>query len=372
MRERSAARKRRINRRDALAAVAGALPYVWIPGAAARQQVVVRTSGGGYDEARKAAVYDAFRKETGIDVVLVAANATKLLALAKTGGGGIDVIDTDDDTLIQIDRAGGLEPIDYAGFKYTDINDLPAAVRRARYVGHSYFATILGYNTRTYTAGKEPRSWAEYWDTKRYPGPRALPSAAIGEPTLEFALLADGVPMDKLYPLDIARAFRKLGTIRSSIVTFWETGALSAQLLSDNEAALAAIWNTRLYEAKAKGAPVGAQWNQNQGGLVAFGISKGTRNLDAAKRFVDFSLSGATQCDGCGPMPQSPPTARRFPPWHASWSIRPPASSWFSPKASCATSAGGPTTRNASAIIGRSGSWKNKDRFTPLRQNIAR
>ena len=295
MRERSAARKRRLNRRDALAVVAGALPYVWIPGAAARQQVVVRTSGGGYDEARKAAVYDAFRKETGIDVVLVAANATKLLALAKTGGGGIDVIDTDDDTLIQIDRAGGLEPIDYAGFKYTDINDLPAAVRRARYVGHSYFATILGYNTRTYPTGKEPRSWAEYWDTKRYPGPRALPSAAIGEPTLEFALLADGVPMDKLYPLDIARAFRKLGTIRPSIVTFWETGALSAQLLSDNEAALAAIWNTRLYEAKAKGAPVGAQWNQNQGGLVAFGISKGTRNLDAAKRFVDFSLSGATQ-----------------------------------------------------------------------------
>lgn len=289
-----AAGHRGIDRRLLLVGGAGSLAAPAIVRGATRQ-VVVRTGGGGYDEAKRASVYEPFTKETGVEIVLVAANATKLLALAKTGSRDIDVFDVNDEVLLQLERVDALAPIDYAAFKFTDPADLDSSIRRKFHVGHSYFATILGFNTRTFKAGAEPKSWAEFWDVKRFPGARSLPNPSLGEPTLEFALLADGVAMDKLYPLDIERALRKLSQIKPSIVKFWDTGALSAQLLSDNEASLIALWNTRLYEARGKGAPVDAQWNQNQAGLVAFGMNKAAQNAEAAQIFMDYCLSAPTQ-----------------------------------------------------------------------------
>lgn len=285
------------HRRALIAGIAGTLATPALIGTTRAQakQVVVRTGGGGYDEAKRTSVYEPFTKETGIEIVLVAANATKMLALARAGSSEIDVFDTNDDVLLQLERANGLAPIDYAGFRFTDPADLDAAIRKPHYVGHSFFATLLGYNTKAFAAGAEPKSWAEFWDMKRFPGPRSLPNPSLGEPTLEFALLADGVPMEKLYPLDVERALKKLAEIKPSIVKFWDTGALSAQLLSDAEATLIALWNTRLYEARGKGAPVEAQWNQNQAALVAFGISKFSKNSDNARAFVDYCLSAPTQ-----------------------------------------------------------------------------
>ena len=57
--------------------------------------------------------------------------------------------------------------------------------------------------------GNEPKCWADMFDTKEIPGKRTFYKwSAPG--VLEIALLADGVPADKLYPLDLDRAFKKL------------------------------------------------------------------------------------------------------------------------------------------------------------------
>src|SRR6516165_2101981 len=50
-----------------------------------------------------------------------------------------------------------------------------------------------------------------------------------------FALLADGVPRDKLYPLDIDRAFKKLDRIKPHIKVWWREGNQSQQLIRDSE-----------------------------------------------------------------------------------------------------------------------------------------
>jgi len=282
-------------RRVVAGTVAAALAAPWLALRAQAKQVVVRTGGGGYDEAKRASVYEPFTRETGIEIVLVAANATKMLALARSGSSEIDVYDTNDETLLQLERANGLAPVGYGAFRFTDVADLDPAVRKPQFVGHSYFATLLGYNTQHFKPGSEPKSWAEFWDVKRFPGPRALPNPSLGEATLEFALLADGVPMASLYPLDVERALKKLAEIRGSIVKFWDAGAMSVQLLIDAEATLVGLWNTRLYEARGKGAPVEAQWNQNQAALVAFGVNRHARNAAHAQTFVDYCLSAPTQ-----------------------------------------------------------------------------
>ncbi|MDR3535173.1 MAG: ABC transporter substrate-binding protein [Acetobacteraceae bacterium] len=272
-----------------------AAPMIWTRRATAAQQLVVRTPGGVFDDVKKQTVYDPFLAATGIEIVPVASTAAKLLAMYKAGQVDIDVIDTGDDVLLNLERAGALEPIPYKDFKFTNPDDIEPGVRLPYQVGSFVYAFLLGYNTNAYALGKEPKSWAEFWDIKAFPGTRTLADMASGAPNLEIALIADGVPMDKVYPIDIDRAFKSLSRIKSSVPKFWDTGALSAQMLADKEAVLAVIWSTRAQVAADGGAPVAAQWNQNQVLAQAYGLTKGGRNIDAGVKFIDYSLSPDVQ-----------------------------------------------------------------------------
>jgi len=76
-----------------------AAPLLWTRRASAAQRVVLRSSGGSYDEIRKKLIYEPFQKQTGIEVVVVAANIAKMLAMMKAGGGELDAIDVGADAV---------------------------------------------------------------------------------------------------------------------------------------------------------------------------------------------------------------------------------------------------------------------------------
>lgn len=272
-----------------------AAPAILARRAGAAQQLLVRTPGGAFDDVKRKLVYEPFREKTGIEIVPVAATVAKLLAMFKARRVEIDLIDTGNDTLLQLEQAGTLVPIDYAAFRLTDPQDIDASVRDRYQVGSFVYAFVLGYSKAAFPAGREPKSWAEFWDLKAFPGPRTLADMASGAPNLEFALLADGVAMDKLYPIDIDRALRSMARIRPAIRKFWDTGALSAQMMVDREVVLGALWNTRLQVAMDAGAPLGIGWNQNQILVQGFGIPNGTRNADAALQFIDYNLNSEVQ-----------------------------------------------------------------------------
>ncbi len=285
---------KRLSRRSLLTAAATAsvaLPWIWTGRAGAATQLAVRTPGGVYDEVKRETVYEPFRKATGIEIVPVAATVAKLLAMHRSGQMEVDLIDTGDDVLLQLDVAGALLPLDLKAFKRTDPEDIESTVKHKTFIGSFNYGMVMGFHTAAFPPGKEPKSWAEFWDIKAFPGPRTLADMASGAPDIEFALLADGVPMDKLYPLDIDRAFKSLSVVRPAITKFWDTGALSAQMLADKEVVLAGLWSTRLGVAISKGAPLGTQWNQNAVLGQAYGIPVAGRNPEAALAFVDFSLS---------------------------------------------------------------------------------
>ena len=62
------------------------------------------------------------------------------------------------------------------------------------------WAQVLAYRTDAFK-GAVPKGWADFWDTKKFPGDRAMVgTSAGGWPEMEFALMAAGVPADKLYP----------------------------------------------------------------------------------------------------------------------------------------------------------------------------
>jgi putative spermidine/putrescine transport system substrate-binding protein len=297
----------------AAATSALAAPTIWTRKAAAAQQLVVRTPGGAFDEVKKKTVYDPFREATGIEIVPVASTAAKLLAMFKAGQVDIDVIDTGDDVLLQLEQAGALEQMPYNEFRSTNPDDIDPGVRLTYQVGSFVYAFVLGFNTTAYPVGKEPKSWAEFWDIKAFPGTRTLADMASGAPNLEIALIADGVPMDKVYPIDIERAFKSLSRVKPAVPKFWDTGALSAQMLADKEAAMGVIWSTRVQVAADGGAPLAAQWNQNQILAQAYGLTKGTRNAAAGVKFIDYSLSPEVQARWLGAYKAIPVNQKAYP-----------------------------------------------------------
>ncbi len=263
--------------------------------AAAAKPLMIRTPGGAFDDVKRRTVYDPFTKETGIEVVPVPATVGKMLAMFKAGQTEIDCIDTGNDSLLQLEEAGALMPLDYGAFKYTDVADVEPSLKLPYQVGSFVYAFVMCYNTAVFPTGREPKSWTEFWDLKSFPGPRTMAGIESGAPNLEIALLADGVPKDKIYPIDLDRAFGALTRIKPSIRKFWDTGALSAQMMADKEAVLGVLWSTRAQAAIDAGAPLAIQWNGNQILAQAYGIPKGGRNVEAALRFIDYSLSPDVQ-----------------------------------------------------------------------------
>lgn len=286
-----------LTRRDLLVTGGAALatPYVLSRPARAAGQVVVRNPGGAWSDTQKQYIYDPFTKETGIEVIIVPSTLTKMLTMVKSGNSELDVADAGLDGLVELDRAGALASIDYSTWKYTKVDDIPKEYRTATTVGMALYATVLGYNTKTFENGAQPKGWVEFWDAKKFPGSRMLEDMAAGTPNLEFALIADGVPMNKIFPIDVDRAFKSMSRIKPYIKKFWDTGALSAQMLADRDVVLGSIWNGRLHAIAVRGAPVAVDWTQHMLQIQGYGIFKNAPNLKNAQLFVDYANQAKAQ-----------------------------------------------------------------------------
>lgn len=196
------------------------------PGAArdSATRLFVRSVGGGREDVFKQHIWPTFTKKTGVEIVPVTANLAKMLAMVKAGQTDLDVVDTGAMGIDKLRREGVLVKLDKNRFKSFD----PADIEQSDdyWLAQEIYSETLAFNS-TETKRGNPTSWADFWDTKAFPGRRVLMDAAGEKPPLEQALLADGVPMDKLYPLDIDRAFRMLSTIKPHILKFWTSGTES-------------------------------------------------------------------------------------------------------------------------------------------------
>ena len=269
-------------------------------------QVIVRTSGGAYADSIIPTIYEPFTKETGIEVVTVAATIGKLYAMFRSGNIELDVIDTDQVVLVAMEKEGALADIAYDQWKVVDPNDVDEAVRTKQFAGHIYFSWVMACNSEVFPEGKRPTNWQEFWDVEKFPGARTLPDLASGQPPLEFALLADGVPIDQLYPLDVDRAFKSLDRIRPAVTKFWDTGAVSAELLSSREVSLGALWNARVQPLVDGNFPVAIEWNQSMYTCMGYSIFKGAQNMENAQRLVEYAMRPDRLADFLSLYPYGP------------------------------------------------------------------
>jgi putative spermidine/putrescine transport system substrate-binding protein len=290
-----------------------AAPWVIGQAKAADKRLMVRTPGGVFDEIKKRTVYEPFRRETGIEIVPVPATAGKLIAMFRAGQPGVDVVDIGNDAILYLHRIGAIQDLDYNKFKFTDPNDIDPSVRLPYQVGSSTYANVMCYNTGKFKPGSEPKNWQDFWDIGRFPGNRTMPGIESGSVSLDLALMADGVAVDKLYPIDIPRAFKSLSKIRPSVPKFWDSGALSTQMMTSGDAVLGVLWSSRAQVAIDAGAPIGLQWNGNETLVQALAITKTAKNPDAALQYIDYNLSPVVQARWLAEFDAIPVNKKAYP-----------------------------------------------------------
>ncbi|MEH0580546.1 MULTISPECIES: ABC transporter substrate-binding protein [Streptomyces] len=267
--------------------------------------VVVRNSGGSYGDANQQAIYDPFTKETGIQVKVVNIEYAQMLAQIKQGRPQFDVIDDSMADFVLFHNEGATEDLDHDRLKNFKNAGIAKNLVTANAVGKNYWASVMAYRTDAF-GGKKPSSWADFWDTKTFSGNRALQALDADLPELEFALLADGVALDALYPLDVDRAFHVLSEIKPHVRKFWDTGALPGVLLGRKEVDASSVWHGRLDALIKGGSPLAYQWNGARRQSNALGIPKGAANLDAAYQLIDFALRPEVQAAYAEIYPMAP------------------------------------------------------------------
>lgn len=273
---------------------AGLALGVLAAGAAGAEQVTFVSQGGAYQEAQIKAILDPVAEQLGITVNQDSApDAWPVIKTQTTTGKPIwDVVDTPTKDCIRGGEQGMIEKLDFA--KIPNAAGLPDAYKTPYSVSYEFYSSVLAYNTEKY-GDNPPRSWADFWDVKKFPGTRALRNHPLA--TLEAALLADGVAPEKIYPLDVDRAFRKLEEIKPHIAVWWTSGAQSAQLLADGEADMIMAWNGRVSAVAKEGAPVAFTYNQGMLQNTSLCILKGAPNLDTAVKFVNAAIAPDIQAN---------------------------------------------------------------------------
>ena len=269
--------------------------------------IYVNTWGGSWTAAEEAAFFKPFTEQTSIRVRTVApVSYAKLKAQVQSSSYEWDITSVTQADLLRADREGLVEPIDWTIVKKEKL--FPNAVY-ANGLAYCALGTNLAYRKDKFPQGG-PKRWADFWDVKKFPGNRSMYNNAVR--AAQFALVADGVPPDKVFPMDVDRAFKKLDQIKPHIKVWWTQGNQSQQLLRDGEVDMMVMWNARASELQQQGHPVELVWHGATITTTMWGIVKGAPNRKAAWEFLQFAVQAKPQADFANRLYYGPTNPEAF------------------------------------------------------------
>ena len=264
------------------------------------QAITVVSWGGSYGRAVDAGAIIPFTEATGIPVTVEDYNGGLAEIRAQVDVGNIhwDVVSLEIADAVRACDEGLLEPIDIhalpPGHDGTPAaEDFVPEAQTACGAGFLYASTVYAYS-EDHVAGGEPATMADFFDLEKFPGRRGMRRVPQGN--LEFALMADGVPRDQVYPTlatpsGLDRAFRKLDTIKDE-VTWWEAGAQPQQMLADGEVLMSTAYNGRVFNARVlEDRPFVIVWDGQLLAVGQLGILRGTPRLQEALSYLAFATS---------------------------------------------------------------------------------
>ncbi|BCB75697.1 ABC transporter substrate-binding protein [Phytohabitans flavus] len=251
-------------------------------GGTGEQKLTWASTGGQFQEDEKKALQEPFTTKTGTQFTNISpAEIAQVRTMVKSGK-----------TIWDLANMSWIYAGAYCGELFEKLDD--PALDRAKFppgtTGDCFvptyrYANIFSYNADLYP-NEKPTKIEDFFDVKRFPGKRIVydyPKAGL----LEAALVADGVPPEKVYPIDLDRALKKIDTIKSSIVFAPSYGAIQ-QMLVDRQASMVLTVTARSIVSAQSGAKLVPVWDFNTTDIGALVIPKGTPNKQLAQQMLAF------------------------------------------------------------------------------------
>ncbi|GAA4327855.1 ABC transporter substrate-binding protein [Pigmentiphaga soli] len=271
---------------------------------AAGSDIVLANFGGDALRATNSCYVEPFQKANpGVKVRIDGSGPTsgKVKAIVESGRISWDVVDRNFHGSLELGPQGLLEEMDYSIVDGSKV--LPGYAGKWGLGSYTY-ANVLTWNTKAF-GGRAPRTWADFWNVKDFPGKRTMRKHTDG--VLEAALLADGVPKDKLYPLDLPRAFKKLRELKDHLI-FWNSHTESYQLLRDREVTMGCLASSRAVPLKrdTKG-EIDYTFNEGSFFVSGWAVLKGAPSGKKVFEFIASTQDPQRQVEffkqmGCGPI----------------------------------------------------------------------
>ncbi|MFT3688509.1 ABC transporter substrate-binding protein [Paenirhodobacter sp.] len=267
-------------------------------GASLAEGITVLSWGGSYEKSQVEAYAKPFTAATGVPVKTDSADnpAAPIKAQVEAGNVTYDVVDVEYADGIRLCDEGLLEEIDPAILKPAPDGTpaaedfLPGALTDC-FVATIVFSTAYAYDETKFPDAK-PTTIQDFFDTAKFPGKRGMRKGA--KVNLEMALMADGVPPEKVYetlgtPEGVDQAFKKLDTIKKDMI-WWEAGAQPPQMLADGEVVMATAYNGRFFAAAVtEKKPFKVVFDGQVYEFDGYVIPKGAPNLELAKQYLAFA-----------------------------------------------------------------------------------
>jgi putative spermidine/putrescine transport system substrate-binding protein len=273
-----------------------ALGVSLIAGPASARDLTVVAWGGSSQAAQREVYYRPFTEQTRVPLLedSWSGGLGVLRTRVQAGNPTWDVVQVESDELQLGCDEGLYERIDWAALGGRDAF-MPDAVSDCG-VGAVVWSVGLAYDGSRLR--EAPTSWADFWNTQRFPGQRTLRRGP--KYTLEIALMSDGVPQSEVYrvlrtPAGVDRAFRRLDQLRPNIV-WWTAGAQPGQLLASGEVVMAAAYTSRMFAARRDDKrDFRVVWNGSVYAVDHWVVLRGSQNRGNAMRFVQFATRPENQ-----------------------------------------------------------------------------
>ena len=259
---------------------------------AAEKDLTIVSWGGAYSESQENAYHKPYMANNPDVKILNEDKSNEALAgvRAQNEAGNVtwDLVDVTPDVAIALCDEGLAVEIDFdkvlapAPDGTSPTQDFGDALVSPCFVPQIVYSTTFGYRTDVAEwNGRQPKTIADIFDVKKFPGKRSLEGKA-STGNMEWALIADGVAPKDVYkvlstPEGVDRAFAKLDTIKDHVI-WWSKGSDTPDRLAKKEVVMGSTYNGRLFALiEEQKQPVKMMWDAQlfelDGWIVPAGLS---------------------------------------------------------------------------------------------------
>ena len=221
------------------------------------ESLTIASWGGAYEEAQHQGYFLPFQQKFGITIETTSGALTWGWRERK-GWQVVDVLTENVHGMGEGHTDSGLNPAIHNGY----LSGFPEIARTPWTGGGGVaWSTGLAYNLDSVDEFWDvecPNSWADFWDTERFPGKRGMRDRSTEN--IFFALLAlnpdilvtnkSRRAISKLTPEEVDASFIKLEEIAPHINEWWAAGTDCPKLLLSRELHICTTWNNRIWDAQ--------------------------------------------------------------------------------------------------------------------------